>query len=236
MTTASQPVSKAPMRHQVTLQILTGIFQGTFRPGEHLVVQRLCELFRTSPTPVRESMVELANLRMVELLPNRGAVVRSFGPKQVREISQIRRLLEVEATRCACGRIAPEELSAIERELERLQTLDRDTSWDRDGRAVDTRLHGLIAASCGNERLTDEIGRYLTLFRTLRDVSHRRDAKTNYSHIVDVPEHLAIVRALLRGDAEGAASAMAEHVRSAAEALERGIFGAGPSANGIVSP
>ena len=124
---ASQPVSRVPMRHQVTMRILTGIFQGMFRPGEHLVVQRLCEQYQTSPTPVRESMVELASLRMVELLPNRGAVVKPFGSQQVREISQIRRLLEVEATRCCCGRIAHDELRALEQELERLQSLARGT-------------------------------------------------------------------------------------------------------------
>ncbi len=116
-------MARAPIRQQVAQRLLAGIFQGTFRPGEHLVVQRLSERFHTSPTPVREAMVELAGLRMVELLHNRGAVVRPFGPQQVREISQIRRVLEVEATRCACGRIAPVDLEAIEQELVRLETI-----------------------------------------------------------------------------------------------------------------
>src|SRR5207253_1194767 len=167
------------LREQVTSRILTTVFQGQFRPGQRLVVQHLADLFEVSPTPVRESLVELAGLGVVELLPNRGAVVRPFGPQVVAEISQIRRVLEVEAARCACDRIEPGQLAALETEMERLQGLPRDEQWDRDARAADTRLHGLTADACGSTRLRAEINRYLTLFRALRDVCHERDAWTN---------------------------------------------------------
>ena len=66
-------------------------------------------------------------------------------------------------------------------ELRRLEVLPRDQTWDRDARAADTRLHGLIAEWSGNFRLAVEIGRYLVLFRSLRDVCHLWDAGTNYS-------------------------------------------------------
>jgi DNA-binding GntR family transcriptional regulator len=153
-------------------------------------VQRLAELYQVSPTPVREALVELASLGLVDLLPNRGAVVRPFGPQEVREISQVRCVLEVEATRCACGRI------------------------------------DLVADRCGNTRLTADVKRYHTLFRALRDVSHQRDARYHYTRSDDVPEHLAIVHALLADDADGAAQAMDRHVRSAAKTLEAVVFAA----------
>jgi DNA-binding GntR family transcriptional regulator len=166
----------------------------------------------------------LASLGLVDLLPNRGAVVRPFGPQEVSEISQVRRVLETEAARCACGRLPAHELSALDRELRRLDTLQRDETWDRAARAMDTRLHGLIAEFSGSVRLAAEIDRYLILFRALRDVCHLRDAWTNYSRTDDVPQHLAIVGALIEGDAEGAARAMDRHIRSAATTLEELVF------------
>ena len=72
-------------------------------------------------------------------------------------------------------------------------------------RAADTGLHGLIAEYCGSVSLAAEINRYLILFRA-RDVCHLRDAWTNYSRADDVPQHLAIVRPLLKSDADGAAA------------------------------
>jgi DNA-binding GntR family transcriptional regulator len=220
----SEPIARGNLRAQVTARLVTGIFAAKLRSGQRLVVQQLATAYQVSPTPVREALVELASLGLVDLLPNRGAIVRPFGPAEVREISQIRRLLETEATYIACGRIPPVELSALDEELRRLEGSPRDQAWDRDARAADTRLHGLIAECSGNLRLGVEIGRYLILFRALRDVCHFRDAGTNYSRADDVPEHLAIILPLLRSDAEGAAEAMDSHIRSAAVTLEEVVF------------
>jgi DNA-binding GntR family transcriptional regulator len=217
-------VNRGSLRPQVTSRILAAVFEGRFRPGQRLVVQRLAELYGVSPTPVREALVELAGLRIVDLLPNRGAVVRPFGPPEVRDITQVRRVLEAEAARSACGRADPRELAALDHELTRLAGLPRNEEWDRDARAADTWLHGLIAQACGNARLTAEINRYLTLVRTLRDVSHRRDAWTNYRRTDDIAEHQAIVRALLARDAEEAARAMLRHIDSAGQALAEIVF------------
>lgn len=219
-----EPITRGSLRQQVTNRILTGIFQGAFRSGQRLVVQPLGEHYQVSPTPVRESLVELAGLGLVDLLPNRGAIVRPFGPQQVREISQIRRVLEVEAARTACGQAPEARLMELERELLRLGAVAPDPGWDLEIRNLDTHLHGLIAGSCGSVRLNAEVNRYLVLFRTLRDVSHARDAWTNYSRSNDIPEHLAIIRALLAADDEKAAQAMDRHIRSAAENLEEVMF------------
>lgn len=208
----------------MTGRLLVDVFQGRLQSGQRLITQQIADLYQVSPTPVRESLVELSNLGIVELLPNRGAVVRPFGPQQVREIGQIRRVLEVEGVRCACARVEAEALRALEAELVRLEGLPPTPSWDRAIRAADTRLHGLFAESCGSARLTEEIERYLTLFRTLRDVSHQRDAWTHYSRTNDVPAHLAIVRPMRRGKADEAAEAMDRHIRSATDVLVEVVF------------
>ncbi len=217
------PIAREHLRQSVTARILTGVFQGQFRPGRRLVAQHLCDLYQVSQTPVREALQELEVLGIVEMSMNRGAVVRPFGPQQIREMGQVRRILEVEATRSACGRIVPFELEDVERTLERVQVMPLDGERARAGREVDTRLHRLIRSSCGNVRLAFEISRYLTLFRTLRDVSHERDVWTSTS---DMPEqHLAIARALHRSDAEGAALAMDRHLRCVTEILTEILFG-----------
>jgi DNA-binding GntR family transcriptional regulator len=229
--TIDEQVSRGSLRNQVTIRILTAVFDGRFSSGERLVVQRLAEIYKVSPTPVREALVELAPLGIVDLLPNRGAVVLPFGPHQVREIGQVRRVLEVEATRCACGRIETAELSRLIRSVESLLSRPADLARDHEARTSDTRLHGIIAESCGSSRLTAEINRYLTLFRALRDVSHIRDAATNYSRSDDASEHLEILHKLRARDAEAAARAMDHHIRSATKAIEEVMFSAPAAAS-----
>ncbi len=220
----TEPVSRGCLRQQVSARIMMGIFRGRFRSGQRLVVQDLARAYQASPTPVREALVEMASLGLVDLLPNRGAILLPFGPRETWEICEIRRLLEVEAARRASGHIPAGDLSALEQDLVNLDTLPHDHEWDRMAREVDTRLHGLIADCCGSRRLAAEIGRYSVLFRTLRDVSHQRDALTNFSRSNDVPEHLAIVSALMASDAAGAANAMDRHIRSVAMKLNEVIF------------
>jgi DNA-binding GntR family transcriptional regulator len=226
----ASPIARAHLRQSVTARILTGIFQRQFHSGSRLVAQHLCDLYQVSQTPVREALQELEALGIVEVAMNRGAVVRPFGPQQIHEMGQVRRVLEVEATRGACGRILPTELKAVERALVQVQAISSDGERSRAGRAADTRLHTLIRSSCGNDRLAFEIDRYLTLFRALRDVSHERDAWTSSN---DMPEqHLAITRALLRSDADEAALAMDRHLRCVTEILTEIVFGGSECSGG----
>jgi DNA-binding GntR family transcriptional regulator len=228
-----EQVTRGHFRQQVTARILAGVFQGRFRSGERLVVRHLTQLYGVSPTPVRESFVELASLGIVDLLPNRGAVVLPFGRDEVREIIQLRRVLEVEAAHSASGRIKDEALLAVERELARLEQRfsasapGAVTSCIHDARSADTRLHGLIAGSCGSRRLKAEIDRYATLWRTLRDVSQRLDVESSQAHAVAMlAEHQEIARVLRTARPDAAARVMDRHIRSAGDILEVVLFGA----------
>jgi len=218
-------VSHGLRRQNVVQSILQGVFEGRFTAGQRLVVQRLAEEFGVSPTPIREALVELAGIGIVDLLPNRGAVVRSLTRQDVDELCQIRRVLETEAARSACGRIAPGELAALVEELARLvetgaATDSKNFDADRfvaETRAVDAQLHDLIAKACGSRRLSSEIGRFRTIFRSFRHVGAGRSTDAdNFRRAADEnSEHLAIAQALVEGDAKRAAKAMSRHIDEA---------------------
>src|SRR5688572_28158158 len=92
-------------RGRVVSHILHSIFTGKFKGGDRLVEEELASIIGVSRTPVRESFCELATIGVIELKPNAGALVRPFGPTQIREMYHIRRLLESEAARLAADRI-----------------------------------------------------------------------------------------------------------------------------------
>ncbi len=185
-----------------------------------MIVQRLSEQFGVSATPVREALVELASIGIVENSPNRGAVLREFGPTQIAEIYQLRRLLEVEAVRGACGRIDREELEALETEFAILSEIPCDETWSQRAMRGDLRLHGLIAANCGSTRLRDELDRYNTLVQVIREVVDNE----RHAQEIALGEHLQIICALLAGDADAAAEAMAQHICSTADVVLETMF------------
>ncbi len=228
MSTVARPVRPTHhglKRQAVAERLLESVFKGEFAPQARLRVEHLAEELGVSVTPVREALVELAGIGIVELQPNRGAVLRPFGPPQLREICNLRRILESEAARCACGRIAPHELRTLATELRRLVAAPRSAQWSAETRLYDTQVHELITDHCGSERLAHEIGRYKVLFRALRDVRHqRRQSRADFQQMEENSEHLAIVEAILADQRDEAAAAMARHILSAAEALERDLF------------
>lgn len=217
--------------------ILADVFSGRLRAGDHLVTQDVASRFGVSHTPVREALIALAGMGIIDLEPNRGAVVRRISVQEVKEVCQVRRVLECEATRLACGRIALADLDALATDLRRMMAnRNPGPALIPEARALDTRLHDLIAGSCGNAFLAHEIGRLKTLFRAFRDVAWEQDeARDDYRRLAqESGEHLAIVEALRAGDAKEARRAMARHIRSGIRYWSRALP-APPAANGHAS-
>lgn len=205
------------LRQQIVESLLSDVFRGQLIAGRHLVTQELADRFNVSHTPIREALIALAGIGIIDLVPNRGAVVRQITSREVREVMQVRRALECEAVRLACRRIDLKELNSLALELKRLadRKVVQAARFVEQARSVDNRLHDLIANSCGNRFLANELNRLKTLFRAFRDVAWtEREAHNDFRRLADeAREHLAILEALRDGDRRGAARAMSRHLR-----------------------
>jgi DNA-binding GntR family transcriptional regulator len=214
-TTATQQ-EHGQRRQAVVQAVLREVFSGRLRAGQHLVTRDLAERFGVSHTPVREALVALAGLGIVDLLPNRGAVVRRVTARDVREVCQVRRALECEAVRLACGRMERTPLEDLRRSLLDLASVAAagGAAFIAQARELDSRLHDLVATASGNAFLAAELGRLKTVFRAFRDVSwEHQDARNDYRRLEEeTVEHLAIVDALLSLNRRRAVQAMARHI------------------------
>lgn len=205
-------------RQAIVQRLLADVFQGKLRGGQHLVTQELSRRFGVSHTPIREALIAMEGMGIVDHLPNRGAVVRKVTSTDIREICEVRRILECQATMRACGRINLGELTRLAKNLKKLNAASSRGSakYIEQARKVDSWLHDLIADSCNNLFLAKEIHRLKILFRAFRDVAwEMEEARNDYHRLAEEShEHLQIVEALIQGDAQGAAKAMSLHIKS----------------------
>jgi DNA-binding GntR family transcriptional regulator len=205
------------LRQTIVEQLLADVFRGELTAGRHLVTQELADRFQVSHTPIREALIALAGIGIIDLLPNRGAIVRRVTSKEVCEVMQVRRALECLAVRLACGRIDLQELDELAADLKRLAEAKHvpPTRFVERSRDTDSRLHDLIANSCGNRFLANELNRLKTLFRAFRDVSYAQEQERNDLRRLarEALEHLAIVEALRAGDRREALRAMSRHLQ-----------------------
>jgi len=216
------PFSRGALRHEMMKQLLHAIFEGRIPAGSRLMVMKLAERFGTSSTPVREALVDLAGVGVVDFIHNKGVVVAPFRVDELREIYQLRRILETEATRCCCGRIERNALEGLRVEMADLLVTNGVPGWSQRATASDRHLHEVIASGCGSTRLAKEIHRYDILVQTIREVI----GEDRFAQRKAVEEHLEILEAILAGDGDRAARAMAEHIDSAAQVCEAAMFGA----------
>lgn len=115
-TVLEPPLALANSGHAV-LQLRQAIVAGRFRPGERLIEVQLAEQLGLSRGPIRVALQQLSQEGLVELRPNRGAVVASIRPDDVLEVYAIRASLGSLALRhlIRARRMTPKVLANLER-------------------------------------------------------------------------------------------------------------------------
>lgn len=199
--------------------------------GEYPLAGRLAELrlaadLGISRTPIREALLRLEAEALVERRPEGGFFPRIPDLSAVRDLYELRRMLELEA-------IDRPRRHGLTHDHARL-LVARDT-WhaisadppepDPGFAAIDERFHMSLADASGNAALTEHLGLVNARIRVVRmhNFTHR------HRIVESAEQHLAIIDALLDGEPPAArqlmeshlAEAMGQAVRRAAQAVER---------------
>jgi len=171
---------------------------------------------------VREALRQLQTGGLIEVVPNRGAVVRVPAPWEVREAYEVRAELEGLACERAVSRITDDildELRSTNEILKRPKQPAPSEARATPTTAANDRFHTLIHEVAGNERLARVIKEINEAFPrnvsalVLQDNPRHRD--DNFA------EHERIIQALAEENAEVARREMQRHVISAGEQLAR---------------
>jgi DNA-binding GntR family transcriptional regulator len=204
--------ARASLSRVVSEQIRGRILDGSLKPGERLVEDRLSAELGVSRVPVREALRGLSVEGLVTLLPRRGATVVEITPETVAELVEVRALLEGLNARLAAQRHDPEIVAQLE------DTLVRGNQAANAGTAeelahLNAEFHERLAEASRNTVLSD-------VMRGLRErtsiafaINGRARAREDWQ------EHAGILAAVIAGDAELAALLATRHVHNAAAAF-----------------
>jgi DNA-binding GntR family transcriptional regulator len=210
---------------EIAAAIRKRIMSGQIPIGAQMRQAELATELGVSRTPVREALRQLHTSGLIEVVPNRGAVVRVPSPWEVRDAYEVRAELEGLACERAVSRINDAELD----ELRAANQSMRDEVAKAKAKApVDAEpptveyndaFHTLIHRVADNEWLTREINEINHAFP--RNVSWLVLTGNKRQREENVAEHDRIVDALAAGDAATARAEMQAHVKNAGEQLAR---------------
>ncbi len=144
-------INRVSVADQVATLLRQRILEGELRPGTQLQELTLASSLGVSRNTMREAIRILSLEGLLRRNLHRGAAVSQLSPDDVREIYQLRRMLELPAV-LGARRPAPEVLRDLHDAVEQYEEAVRTRNWTR---AVhhDLRCHGLLIRFHTNKRL-----------------------------------------------------------------------------------
>ncbi|MBC9725132.1 GntR family transcriptional regulator [Streptomyces sp. TRM68367] len=210
----SPKLKSVSLREQAREAVRTRIVLGQIEPGQVESVINVAATLGVSVTPVREAIMDLANLGMVEIIRNRGFRVPELTDHDLDEIFRIRTMLEASAmadvVQALDGAPVPRFRQLAEQITEAARDGDLVSFLDRD-----RQFHLGLLELLGNRRLVAMVGQ-------LRDQARMQGLQklADQGELTQSgEEHIAIVDAIETGDSELATELMRKHL-----AHSRGIW------------
>lgn len=169
------------------------IIMGHRNPGERFTVEVIARHYDTSVTPVRDALQMLSQEGLVTIKPRSGYFVSRITLKELRDMLELRRILEVAAIERAVLRITDDQIAQL-KNVHAGYTGDDDASYDRYT-DENRRFHYLLAEASGNHELASMLGHLhdrLARFMVMRqggrsqDITHAKIVAALEDHNVEV--------------------------------------------------
>lgn len=208
-------------------EVRAAILDKSLAPGLRITEAGLATRLNVSKTPVREALLRLKQIGLIEDDGRRGVRVIAPSRPAIEQAFEIRQALEAFAARTAVERATESDRRAIaEAATESLRAAE---AGDREGFSRwDAVFHERVTATVANPRLArllDEAGALITTLRR-RDLPHAR------ASLECAQGHVAVAAAIEANDGDGAAEAMRAHLQRVKdyvlEALADVLSGTGP--------
>lgn len=210
----TSPVDRLGLSAAVTEKLRDMIVEGVLPPGTRLNERLLCERLQVSRTPLREAFKTLGSEGLIELLPNKGAVVAQMSAEDIRQTFEVMGALEGLSGQLACARITEDgiaEIKALHYEM-----LAAHARRDLPGYYnINHRIHKSINAAAANPVLTATYMQMNARIQSLRFRSNFNQDKWDTA----VKEHDAMLAALEARDGMRLRALLEQHLQNKLETV-----------------
>lgn len=196
-----------PLRDVVFKTLRQGILTGELKPGERLMEIHLANKLGVSRTPIREAIRKLELEGLVTMIPRRGAEVAQITEKSMKDVLEVRKVLDRLSVELACERITQGEKEQLREACMAFEEAVEQGDFGTIARA-DVVFHDIIVAATGNMRLSQMVNNlaeqmYRYRFEYIKD-------KNQHKRLVS--EHEVIYRGIIEGNKEKALDAIEQHI------------------------
>lgn len=196
--------------------IVNGIKKGDYLPGDRIVISRVARENGCSEIPVREALRRLESEKLVELLPNRGAVVSRVSKSFLQQLFAVKAILEGGAVRLAAENITPASLKKL-RALAAEMVEACEAGNLKQCSALNHKFHITLYRSTGNDVLVSYIDELWNKWPT----GHYANAIPDDWYRISMRQHFELLDALEAGDKDKAEEIIRYHKWGALDNMGR---------------
>jgi len=200
-------IRKESIADQVYHYIKQMILSGEFKQGEKISEERVSNDLGVSRTPVREAFKRLEAYGLIKIKPRSHVEVMQLDEKEVRNIAEIRAVIEEYVVRSIAGKVGDiqyQMLEGLAKECEEASVIgNRAITFEKD-----SKFHLEMARCTENNyiyEIMERLDAKVQLYRMSKCVTLEKVQR-------DVKQHYKILRAIKKGDAQMAAQLMKKHV------------------------
>jgi DNA-binding GntR family transcriptional regulator len=203
---------------QIFDRLIEAILTGGFPSGSVVRETPLARDWNVSRTPLREAMRRAAESGFIVLRPNRAPIIRPLSLEDVRNLYDLREVLELHALDLAWPHLREKQIKSL-RALATQAQPRHAPSWPARCVKFDLALHDLWTQRCGNSWLVADLERHCQFLRIFQSWIGRDPEALATSY----EEHFAILDALEQRDKTEALARLQEHIRASAHLVEEAL-------------
>lgn len=174
-------------RHEVRDEIQRRILSGESKPGERLSQQSLARELGVAQGTVRESLLELQWLGLVESVDHLGVFVDSLDVSRICEAYEVREVMEGLAARLACGHAGRADIADLREMADTIYK--RSQEEDQETALLDRSFHLHITELSRNSTLIRLSRTYRVLGMTVRAFREAAEIHAEHLRIIEAVEH-----------------------------------------------
>ena len=220
MPTLKKTKRSGQTAERVFQRLIEAILNEEFTYGQRIPEARLARQWKVSRTPLREAMRRAAESGFVVLRPNYVPLVRRLTSEEIRDLYELRRVLEAHALKESWERITPAKIKSVV-VMATAARPNNNHDWVRHCLDLDRALHGLWINQCGNSWLIKDLQHHYHFLHVFqRWIARNPDLLAESYH-----QHVEILKAVESGDKTKALAVLNEHISASENMVERILRG-----------
>lgn len=188
------------------LELRQRIIDMRLAPGAALDEEALMAELGVGRTPMREAVKRLESERMLTVYPRRGTIIADVNIRDLKAISDARRVLEAFAARQAAELATDADRHMLQECIQALATAPSESN--EASVTLDEQIHRAIYATMRNSYVEATLIQYFSLSQRIWNFVLSGMAPITGN----VQEHAALLRAIIEGDSDRAAALAEEHI------------------------